>query len=254
MLTKENLLDIGYEITPDPDQPGMFVWVSGEGGSEMSYSPEEAAIEAASQNARERHDLHLCDNCGKIHTKDTLEIARHLSERVDPGGDRPSGECSSCGALCYPLEGDASDGMSEAERGKQAIEALRKIKGLPICRHEVEAQLGEEIWNALSGVSDEPAPPDRWMQAIELLREADSFLREIRAENLDGSEPALGMLLEQTTGFWIALGRAIDTREGVDIDDVAEWVGLHYKVNFGAEPCDRKDLWVARFKESHGIA
>lgn len=33
--------------------------------------------------------------------------------------------------------------------------------------------------------------------ALELLAEADAYLREIRAENLDGSEPALGELLDR---------------------------------------------------------
>lgn len=33
--------------------------------------------------------------------------------------------------------------------------------------------------------------------------------------------------------------------------DVAEWVGLHYKVNFDAEPADRKANWRQRYVESH---
>lgn len=40
-------------------------------------------------------------------------------------------------------------------------------------------------------------------QALALLSEADEYLRDIRAENLDGTEPALGELLERCTTFFI---------------------------------------------------
>jgi hypothetical protein len=39
--------------------------------------------------------------------------------------------------------------------------------------------------------------------AIKLLEETDEYLRDIRAENLDGSEPELSILLDQVTAFWI---------------------------------------------------
>lgn len=34
-------------------------------------------------------------------------------------------------------------------------------------------------------------------------------------------------------------------------DAVAEWVGLHYKVNFEAEPEDRQQVWTARYLDSN---
>ena len=37
----------------------------------------------------------------------------------------------------------------------------------------------------------------------------------------------------------------------VDMDAVAEWVGLHYQKNFGAESKERRDEWVARYVEMH---
>lgn len=39
--------------------------------------------------------------------------------------------------------------------------------------------------------------------------------------------------------------------EGIEIDDVAEWVGLHYKVNFDAEPGPKRYEWILRYIESH---
>jgi hypothetical protein len=35
------------------------------------------------------------------------------------------------------------------------------------------------------------------------------------------------------------------------LEDVAEWVGLHYKVNFDAEPDDRRADWIERYKDAH---
>jgi len=38
---------------------------------------------------------------------------------------------------------------------------------------------------------------------------------------------------------------------GIDRDDVAEWVGLHYKVNFDAESAVKRMEWLHRYVESH---
>ncbi len=46
---------------------------------------------------------HRCDSCGTKHRGDTLEPIMELLQRIEPGGIVPSGECSECGALCYPL-------------------------------------------------------------------------------------------------------------------------------------------------------
>jgi hypothetical protein len=46
--------------------------------------------------------LHKCDNCGKIHDAIDLLGMEDLHLRVEAGNPVPSGECPSCGALCYP--------------------------------------------------------------------------------------------------------------------------------------------------------
>lgn len=38
---------------------------------------------------------------------------------------------------------------------------------------------------------------------------------------------------------------------GITIDDVAEWVGLHYKVNFDAEAPAKRHDWILRYSEAH---
>ena len=48
---------------------------------------------------------HLCDNCGRSYTDSDLHpVVGDLAARVDAGGIVPSGECTSCGALCYPVK------------------------------------------------------------------------------------------------------------------------------------------------------
>lgn len=36
----------------------------------------------------------------------------------------------------------------------------------------------------------------------------------------------------------------------IDHDAIAEWVGLHYKVNFDAEPKDRREEWIGRWVQT----
>jgi hypothetical protein len=54
-------------------------------------------------------DLHICDNCESLFgTDDLMNIfpgIPSLSERLDPGGTVPSGECPDCGALVYNFPG-----------------------------------------------------------------------------------------------------------------------------------------------------
>lgn len=44
-----------------------------------------------------------CDNCSEVHYDHNLNVVKDIFQRVDPGGVMPSGECPSCGALCYPV-------------------------------------------------------------------------------------------------------------------------------------------------------
>lgn len=44
-----------------------------------------------------------CDNCQRVWQTKNLGEAPHLAIRLEPGGPLPSGECPSCGALCYEI-------------------------------------------------------------------------------------------------------------------------------------------------------
>ena len=102
-LTKEDLLNLGYEINPDPDTQGYFYWISPDEEGSESYYDEGDAIRAASAHAKEHYELSRCDNCGKVHSEETVVEAKDLSMRTEPGGTIPSGECADCGALCFPI-------------------------------------------------------------------------------------------------------------------------------------------------------
>lgn len=36
-----------------------------------------------------------------------------------------------------------------------------------------------------------------------------------------------------------------------NLEDIAEWVGQHYQVNFNAEPWAKRQEWIKRYKEAH---
>lgn len=55
-------------------------------------------------------ELHECQNCGMRWAEDDLRVVRHLTMRVLPGEPMPSGECPVCGAVCHPVEREASVG------------------------------------------------------------------------------------------------------------------------------------------------
>lgn len=65
------------------------------------------------RKVRERVCTHECDNCSALWEEGDLKPAADLSERVDPGGVMPSGECPDCGALCYPRWSAAVSEMRE---------------------------------------------------------------------------------------------------------------------------------------------
>jgi len=50
-------------------------------------------------------DQYDCDCCGKVWTFEQLDNISDISERIDPGGTVPAGQCpdGECGALCYPV-------------------------------------------------------------------------------------------------------------------------------------------------------
>jgi hypothetical protein len=48
------------------------------------------------------HDVHACDNCGSLWYGHELKGFQNLPERIKVESVVPSGECPTCGVLCYP--------------------------------------------------------------------------------------------------------------------------------------------------------
>ena len=51
--------------------------------------------------------IHKCGNCQSVfhdtHPCVGIDKIKHLTQRIDPGGVVPSGDCPECGALIYPM-------------------------------------------------------------------------------------------------------------------------------------------------------
>lgn len=104
MLTIQQLNDLGIEVRPDQDQPGKFLWVHDQGGSELSFDTAELAQANASAYAKDVFTLSVCQNCEKMHSEENLAAIKDFEMRVSAGEKVPSGECPDCGALCHLYE------------------------------------------------------------------------------------------------------------------------------------------------------
>jgi len=107
ILTEDELLALGYSILFTTTGMGIsatksYFWGTDDNASE-DFMTNDEALKSASIDVFSKHELHRCDNCGKLHNEQTLLAAKDLSMRTDPGGVVPSGECEDCGSLCYPI-------------------------------------------------------------------------------------------------------------------------------------------------------
>jgi hypothetical protein len=63
----------------------------------------EIAAQPTPQPTPKPSDTHsTCDNCGGEFWNKRLHEIDDLWQRITPGGVVPSGQCPSCGCLCYP--------------------------------------------------------------------------------------------------------------------------------------------------------
>lgn len=57
--------------------------------------------------------------------------------------------------------------------------------------------------------------------------------------------------IESTYAFFQDAEEEICSLNGVDIEDVAEWVGLHYRHDFAAQSFEARYDWIKRYLEAH---
>lgn len=97
-------------------------------------------------------DKARCDDCGRVTAVDDLNEPKRLTERLDPGGTVPAGECPHCGALAYPV--DPSEELTCRTMGAnlhmqriefEALLAHLQEEGPPtVIRRRLEVLLGEK--------------------------------------------------------------------------------------------------------------
>lgn len=102
------------------------------------------------------------------------------------------------------------------------------------CEYTFVGQGTERVWVTVGNISAYIGPTDEGV-VVDLFAKGDEDGEAAASTYLHYSE-ALEAVLE---------------REGVSYEDVAEWVGLHYRKNFDAEsPAEQLD-WVNRYVEAH---
>jgi hypothetical protein len=104
---------VRWEIDVDADDPvdaaikaremQREYMVIGSPSSATVFDVFEDVIDSGPMSRIDLSDVSECQNCGLRWTSDELEPITGLLERVAPGEPMPSGQCSSCGALCQPI-------------------------------------------------------------------------------------------------------------------------------------------------------
>lgn len=103
VLSIKDLEGLGYQLREDGPDGFRFYWVNDARQSNGYHTTKANAQDDAIEDAFEIYNLHRCDDCGRLHSDESLQAIKDMSMRVAAGDPLPSGECE-CGALCYPLE------------------------------------------------------------------------------------------------------------------------------------------------------
>jgi hypothetical protein len=101
------------------------------GGNAANLDPCAQIAESVGYSDGADDDEARCDNCRRIWAVGELVEPKRLSERLDPGGTVPAGECPECGAFAYLLDDRLdklaaeigySDGADDDERAEPTSE------------------------------------------------------------------------------------------------------------------------------------
>lgn len=103
VLSIKDLEGLGYHLREDGPDGFRHYWVNDARQSNGYHTTQANAQDDAIEDAFEIYNLHRCDDCGRLHTDESLQTVKDLTMRVEAGDPLPSGECE-CGALCYPIQ------------------------------------------------------------------------------------------------------------------------------------------------------
>lgn len=130
-----------------------------------------------------RSNLSKCGNCDKVWTANVLRYKfpaiKDLSQRVEPGGVVPAGECPECGALTYPYE--ETKGVPLFACGDDPV-FLKKAKEALEKRDHADYQCFMFLKELISAVRDKnPYLKELLVEAQEIVEDRedynDKFLR-----------------------------------------------------------------------------
>jgi hypothetical protein len=102
-LSVKDIEGLGYQLREDGPDGFRHYWVNAARQSNGYHTTQANAQDDAIEDAADIYNLHRCDDCGRLHTDETLQAVKDMAVRVAAGDPMPSGECE-CGALCYPIE------------------------------------------------------------------------------------------------------------------------------------------------------
>ena len=129
------------------------------------------------------------------------------------------------------LEFDDCAVVSESDDGGAYVMCWRWIDNAD-APDQNELKIGDEVW-----LSDTTCESGKNLSGVyrvyRLESDDDGEVDEIELRNEDGYAIAQR---DEVTKF--------------DRAQVAEWVGLHYKVNFDVEPAERRNEWIRRYAEA----
>ena len=81
-----------------------------------------------------------CDGCGLVADYEDLTPARDLSMRLTVGGLYSDVECPECGALCFPVKGEATSPSAKKKSGDHPDLKLRMHVEVEYHTHGVTTQ------------------------------------------------------------------------------------------------------------------
>lgn len=140
---------------------GLGVWESQLGGTIVSG--------AAAENNEPWSE---CDNCDwNGPDKKLITPIPDLEQRIEPGGEVPSGECPGCGALCYPCQAPDRVVLDRSRgRDNEALVNFLELATDRVVTPEQAAALDEEeYWQAYTyAAAEHLAASDNYVQREEI--------------------------------------------------------------------------------------
>lgn len=139
----------------------------------------------------------------------------------------------------FPITIDQICELEAARRGLRNSHVMRAVDTgskpvlTPVTNEEFVLKDGaSELWVEMGGFK------------VHLRLTAEGMVSDIFANGAESES------IGSTYAFFSDSEEAFAESSGIDLDDVAEWVGQHYRHNFDAESPAKRREWLERYKET----